>query len=287
MTRVVRAALSGVVVGAMLCGGAAAAAAPVSASPATVSAGPPLEVDVTAANWDQVAQYSAEKPVVLDFGAELCLGCKEIAKDLHGIVQQDGGAWMVGSVDRDAYPELHARLNVTTLPTLVVLRNGKEQSAVVPRFTGYAGGSKEWTKLWRWIQDVKNGDYPPAMPADPNIEIPVTTGNIEEVLRESGRRLVVLEFGAPWCSACKELRPHMQKFAKDDAGRWLLGQVNGDASPELNSRFQIKGYPSLLALRNGREVGRKLGYNGDPRTYRTWVDSLLAGRANAGVHVTG
>lgn len=272
-----RAATAAAIVGAMLfAGSGVVTAAPASASSSRIPAGTPLEVPVTPANWDQVVRYSFEKPVVLDFWAELCLGCKEIAKDLRGMVQQDSGAWMVGAVDKDAYPELHATFNATTLPTLVVLRNGKDQSAEVPRFVEYTGGSKDWTRLWHWIQDVKNGDYPPATPPDPNIEVPVTSENIEKVLRESNQRPVILQFGAPWCSACKDLKPHMQGFARDDAGRWLLGQVNGDKYPELNKRFEINGYPSLLALRDGVELDRRLGYNGDPRTYRTWVDSVLA-----------
>lgn len=279
--RLARTSLTGVAAAAVLLAGAGLSAAPATAAPREAGTAArvvqtPVETDVTPENWEQIVRYSFEKPVVLDFGSEMCTGCEKLAEDLHNLVQRADGAWMVGGVDRAVFPELHARFDVTTLPTLVVLRNGKDQSGVVPRFVGYNDTSADWVKLWYWTQDVRNGDYPPVNPPDPGIEVTVTTENIDEVVRKSHEKPVILQFGAPWCSACKELRPHMQQFARDDDGAWLLGQVNGDAHPALNKRFLIKGYPTLIALVDGKEIARRLAYNGQPRTYRDWVDSVLA-----------
>ncbi|GLZ39231.1 hypothetical protein Acsp05_28550 [Actinokineospora sp. NBRC 105648] len=247
-------------------------------TPATGQTGPradPLEMDVTAATWNQAVAVSRDKPVVLDFGGKMCQGCEEINAALRQMVTTDRGAWIIGHVDREAAPELLDQFGVFELPTLVVLRNGIDQTQVVPRKVGYTANNQEWLALYRWVQSVRNGDYPPAVPPDPNVEVTVTTENIDSVLAISRDKPVVLEFGAPWCSACKELKPHMQKFAAADGGRWLLGQVNGDKYPQFNTRFAVKGYPTLVALRNGVEVSRKFAYNGDPATYRKWVNTLL------------
>jgi putative thioredoxin len=104
----------------------------------------------------------------------------------------------------------------------------------------------------------------------------VTGQNIEQAMQISQQKPVVIKVGAEWCGPCQELAPVISGFAHDDAGKWLLGKVDGDKSPDLVDRFKVDGYPTVIGIYKGKEVGqRMIGYDGNPQSVRQWIDSIL------------
>lgn len=69
----------------------------------------------------------------------------------------------------------------------------------------------------------------------------------------------LLDFTAKWCGPCRALAPTLEKIAIEQTGKVRVGKLDIDASPELARRFGIRGAPTVVAFRGGREIGRQLG----------------------------
>ena len=76
---------------------------------------------LTAHNFDAAV---AEGPVLIDFFANWCGPCKMLAPAVHALAE-DQPALKVFQVDVDEAPELAARFRVMSIPTLVLMKDGK------------------------------------------------------------------------------------------------------------------------------------------------------------------
>ena len=86
---------------------------------------------------------------------------------------------------------------------------------------------------------------------------------------------VLLDLWAPWCPPCRIIAPTVEKSAERFAGRLKVAKLNVDESPATSQRFGVQGIPTLLILRDGREVARQVGaLVGEP--FFAWVESALA-----------
>lgn len=70
---------------------------------------------------------------------------------------------------------------------------------------------------------------------------------------------VVVDFWAGWCGPCRMMEPHFKDAATRLKGRVLMAKVNSDENPQLAGRFGIRSLPTLLMLRQGRELKRQAG----------------------------
>ena len=82
------------------------------------------ELKITAANFENEVLRS-DKPVLLDFYADWCGPCKMLAPVLHEIAEESTGALKVGKVNVDEQMELAMRFQVSSIPMLVVFKDGK------------------------------------------------------------------------------------------------------------------------------------------------------------------
>jgi thioredoxin-like negative regulator of GroEL len=71
--------------------------------------------------------------------------------------------------------------------------------------------------------------------------------------------LKVMEFGAPHCAPCRALAPIVEALVREYAGRVELVHVDCDREPETAARFDVRATPTIVLLRDGREVGRVIG----------------------------
>lgn len=70
---------------------------------------------------------------------------------------------------------------------------------------------------------------------------------------------LVVDFWAPWCGPCRTMAPEFSKAAESLKGRARLVKLNTEAHPNAARRFGIRGIPTMIAFRGGREAGRQSG----------------------------
>ena len=78
----------------------------------------------------------------------------------------------------------------------------------------------------------------------------------DEVIRSD--RPVLLDFWAPWCGPCRMVGPIVEEIAQERTDI-KVAKVNVDEEPELARRFGVMNIPTVVLLKEGREIDRKVG----------------------------
>ncbi|MGI6550408.1 MAG: thioredoxin [Syntrophomonadales bacterium] len=87
--------------------------------------------------------------------------------------------------------------------------------------------------------------------------ITITKDNFEtEVIKSE--QPVLLDFWAQWCGPCRVLSPILDEVARE-APHLKIGKVNVDEQPDLASAFYVQSIPTLVVVKGGRVIERKVG----------------------------
>lgn len=82
------------------------------------------ELNITALNFETEVLHS-DKPVLLDFYANWCGPCKMLSPLLHALAEEKAGSLKVGKVNVDQQRELAMQFQVSSIPMLVLMKDGK------------------------------------------------------------------------------------------------------------------------------------------------------------------
>jgi thioredoxin 1 len=93
----------------------------------------------------EVIQASASTPVLVDFWAEWCGPCRQLAPIIDEISEEMEGKLTVYKINIDKNPETPAKYNVRGIPTLIVFKDGKTVATKV--------GSLPKSALLEWVQN--------------------------------------------------------------------------------------------------------------------------------------
>ncbi|MSO49215.1 MAG: thioredoxin TrxC [Acidobacteria bacterium] len=77
----------------------------------------------SSADFDAVVRGS-RLPVLVDFWAEWCGPCRMVAPEIAKVAATHAGEWLVIKVDTEAVPDLAARLQIQSIPTMAVFHSG-------------------------------------------------------------------------------------------------------------------------------------------------------------------
>ncbi|MCA1755418.1 MAG: thioredoxin, partial [Spirochaeta sp.] len=83
-----------------------------------------MEVTLSMDNFESEVTQSAV-PVLVDFWAEWCMPCKMVAPALSEIAKEYDGKAKIGKLNVDEQPDLAARFNIVSIPTMLLFKDGE------------------------------------------------------------------------------------------------------------------------------------------------------------------
>jgi putative thioredoxin len=99
-----------------------------------------------------------------------------------------------------------------------------------------------------------------AAAAADNFIVDTTTQTfMKDVIEESKRQPVLVDFWAPWCGPCKQLTPVLEKVVKAAKGKVKLAKMNIDEHPAIPGQLGIQSIPAIIAFVNGQPADGFMG----------------------------
>ena len=111
----------------------------------------------------------------------------------------------------------------------------------------YGGGDRAKVSL---------GDAPAAADL---IKDTTTATFAADVIQESRRQPVLVDFWAPWCGPCKQLTPQLEKAVQAAGGKVKLVKMNIDDHPSIAGQLGIQSIPAVIAFKDGQPVDGFMG----------------------------
>jgi putative thioredoxin len=95
--------------------------------------------------------------------------------------------------------------------------------------------------------------------ADGLIKDTTTQTFVKDVVEESKRQPVLIDFWAPWCGPCKQLTPILEKAVRAAKGKVKLVKMNIDEHPAIPGQMGIQSIPAVIAFVNGQPADGFMG----------------------------
>ena len=88
--------------------------------------------------------------------------------------------------------------------------------------------------------------------------VEVDLATLQKAARNDDVPLVV-DFWAPWCGPCRMMAPEFSKAAQTMNGEARLVKLNTEDYPAAGQKYGIRGIPTMIGFKGGKEVKRKAG----------------------------
>ncbi|MDP3693972.1 thioredoxin [Bradyrhizobium sp.] len=122
----------------------------------------------------------------------------------------------------------------------------------------------------------------PAPQAVPDLIKETTTQTfVKDVIEESKRQPVLIDFWAPWCGPCRQLTPIIEKAVRAAKGKVKLVKMNIDEHPAIPGQMGIQSIPAVIAFVNGQPADGFMGAVPESQV-TAFIDKLTAGMPAAG-----
>jgi putative thioredoxin len=124
-----------------------------------------------------------------------------------------------------------------------------------------------------------NGATPQAAPD--LIKETTTQTFVKDVIEESKRQPVLIDFWAEWCGPCRQLTPILEKAVRAAKGRVKLVKMNIDQHPAIPGQMGIQSIPAVIAFVNGQPADGFMGAIPESQV-NAFIEKLTKGVPAAG-----
>jgi putative thioredoxin len=122
----------------------------------------------------------------------------------------------------------------------------------------------------------------PAPQAAPDLIKDTTTQTfVKDVIEESKRQPVLIDFWAPWCGPCRQLTPALEKAVRAAKGKVKLVKMNIDEHPAIPGQMGIQSIPAVIAFVNGQPADGFMGAVPESQV-NAFIEKLTKGVPAAG-----
>jgi putative thioredoxin len=128
---------------------------------------------------------------------------------------------------------------------------------------------------------IEQGGEPAPQAAVDLIKETTTQTFVKDVIEESRRQPVLIDFWAPWCGPCKQLTPILEKAVRAANGRVKLVKMNIDDHPAIPGQMGIQSIPAVIAFVNGQPADGFMGAVPESQV-NAFIDKLTPGMPGAG-----
>jgi putative thioredoxin len=106
---------------------------------------------------------------------------------------------------------------------------------------------------------VEQGNGAAAPVAADLIKETTTQTFVKDVIEESRRQPVLIDFWAEWCGPCRQLTPVLEKAVRNAKGKVKLVKMNIDQHPAIPGQMGIQSIPAVIAFVNGQPADGFMG----------------------------
>lgn len=169
---------------------------------------------------------------------------------LNYLCQKNGGAIDFAPAEKSADESLDCL-------RCGILGGGEKMGAIIVICDGCAAKNK--------ISDMKQHLHPRCGKCRKALDIrdhavPIDLGDasLDEFLK-AAQLPVLVDFFSPTCGPCASLAPLLVSLARQFLGRILVAKVDTSKNPGCAAHFHIRGVPTLIFFKNGRELEQIVG----------------------------
>jgi putative thioredoxin len=118
------------------------------------------------------------------------------------------------------------------------------------------------------------GEAGTAKRADDLVRDTTTATFMQDVVEESKKQPVLVDFWAPWCGPCKQLTPIIEKAVRAAGGKVKLVKMNIDEHPQVAGQLGVQSIPAVFAFSQGRPVDGFMGALPESQV-KAFIDRLV------------
>ncbi|CAN1783935.1 Protein disulfide isomerase-like 2-3 [Linum perenne] len=206
-------------------------------------------VQLTPSNFKSKV-LNSNRVVLVEFYAPWCGHCKALTPAWEKAATVLKGVATVAALDADAHKSLAQvqEYGIEGFPTIKVFTPGRppvdyQGARDTKPIVDFAYQQIKALLKDRLIGKSTSGSNK----SEPSASIELNSRNFDELVIKS-KDLWIVEFFAPWCGHCKKLAPEWKRAAGNLKGKVKLGHVDCDSDKSLMSRFNVKGFPTILVF---------------------------------------